>query len=304
MRQTAGAERGEGSLRQGTIAANGLEFAYLEAGTGPLALCLHGFPDSPWTYRHLLPALAGAGYHAVAPFLRGYAPTGIPADGGYRAADLVADALALHEALGGGGDAVLIGHDWGAATAYGAAPAAPERWRRVVVLDIPPASIYARIAFRYEQIKRTFYFWFFQMAVAEEAVAADDLRFIEGLWADWSPGHDAAEDVVYAKACIRDPAHLRAALGYYRAFFDPAYFGSPAAAADAEAVWGRPVPQPALYLHGRNDGCMALDEETMRAVPAAIGPLAEAEWVEGAGHFLLVERPAHVNARILSFLER
>ena len=79
-------------ITQGSIRANGLEVAYLEAGEGPLALCLHGFPDSAWTWRYLLPELAGAGYRAVAPFLRGYAPTSIPADGLYQPGAIAADA--------------------------------------------------------------------------------------------------------------------------------------------------------------------------------------------------------------------
>src|SRR3984957_20217788 len=117
-----------------TITANGLAFAYFEAGPadGPLALCLHGFPDSAHTWRFLLPELAAAGFHAVAPFLRGYAPTAIPADGCYQIGALVRDANALHAALGGGDDAVIIGHDWGALTAYGAVAHQPERWRRMV----------------------------------------------------------------------------------------------------------------------------------------------------------------------------
>ena len=73
------------------------------------------------TWRHLMPALAGAGFHAVAPFMRGYAPTAVPADCAYQVGALVADVVALHEVLGGDGDAVLIGHDWGAEAAYGAA---------------------------------------------------------------------------------------------------------------------------------------------------------------------------------------
>ena len=68
-------------ITEGRVTAGDVDFAYLEAGSGPLALCLHGFPDSAWTWRHLLPELADAGFHAVAPFLRGYAPTAIPADG-------------------------------------------------------------------------------------------------------------------------------------------------------------------------------------------------------------------------------
>src|SRR6266571_8223983 len=83
-----------------TVVANDLEFGILEAGSGPLALCLHGFPDCAHTWRHLLPALAGAGFHAVAPFMRGYAPTGVPADGAYQIGALAADAAALHEVLG------------------------------------------------------------------------------------------------------------------------------------------------------------------------------------------------------------
>ena len=82
------------SVHEGRVNANGVEFAYLDAGAGPLALCLHGFPDSAWTWRHLLPELAGAGFHAVAPFMRGYAPTAVPADGRYQTGALVADAIA------------------------------------------------------------------------------------------------------------------------------------------------------------------------------------------------------------------
>src|SRR5690242_4333046 len=95
--------------RARTVRANDLEFGILEAGpaSGPLALCLHGFPDCAHTWRHLLPALADAGFHAIAPFMRGYAPTSIPADGEYGIGALAADAIALHEALGGGEDAVL-----------------------------------------------------------------------------------------------------------------------------------------------------------------------------------------------------
>src|SRR5215471_8093291 len=101
-------------VRARTVRANDLEFGILEVGSGPLALCLHGFPDCAHTWLHLLPALADAGFHAVAPFMRGYSPTGIPADGAYQIGALAADATALHEKLGGDADAVLIGHDWGA----------------------------------------------------------------------------------------------------------------------------------------------------------------------------------------------
>src|SRR5216110_1139498 len=125
-----------------TVKANGVAFEYLEDGPpdGPLAVCLHGFPDSAHTWRSLLPELASAGFHAVAPFLRGYAPTAVPADGRYQTGALVADACALHEALAGDERAVLIGHDWGAPAVYGAAAFAPERWSKVVGMAVPPAG--------------------------------------------------------------------------------------------------------------------------------------------------------------------
>ena len=86
----------EFGLRLTTVRANDLEFGLLETGSGPLALCLHGFPDTAHTWRHLLPLLAGAGFHAAAPFMRGYAPTAIPVDSAYQLGALVADAVALH----------------------------------------------------------------------------------------------------------------------------------------------------------------------------------------------------------------
>jgi pimeloyl-ACP methyl ester carboxylesterase len=169
-------------LRATTARANDLEFGLLEAGSGPLALCLHGFPDTAHTWEHLLPALAGAGFHAVAPFMRGYAPTAIPADGAYQVGALVADAVALHETLGGDGDAVLIGHDWGAETAYGAAAFAPDRWRRLVTLAVPPAALDPVLFSDYEQLKRLFYTFMFRdpNGFADAVVARDGMAFLTG----------------------------------------------------------------------------------------------------------------------------
>lgn len=130
------------AFKTGTVQANGIRFHFLEAGAGPLALCLHGFPDSPWTYRYLLPELAKAGYRTVAPFMRGYAPTEVPADARYQTSALAADVVALHRALGGDGKSVLIAHDWGSVAAFGAAAQAPERWRRCVIMNVPPFAVF------------------------------------------------------------------------------------------------------------------------------------------------------------------
>src|SRR5262245_14862892 len=106
-------------LRTGSVQANSIAFHYLELGTGPLVLCLHGFPDNAYTYRYLLPVLAAAGFRAVAPFMRGYAPTRAAPDGRYQSVLLAQDAVALITALGAE-RAFLVGHDWGAQATYGA----------------------------------------------------------------------------------------------------------------------------------------------------------------------------------------
>jgi pimeloyl-ACP methyl ester carboxylesterase len=287
------------TITEGQVAANDVQFAYLEAGAGPLALCLHGFPDSAWTYRHLLPALAEAGYHAVAPFMRGYAPTAVPADGRYQSAALALDACALHEVLGGGDDAVIIGHDWGALATYSAANHEPERWRRVVTMAVPPAGAVADGFLQYRQLKKSWYMFFFQHGLADMVVGMDDLAFIDGLWADWSPGYDGTEDLVHVKDALRDPANLAAALGYYRATLSGV--GVDPALDAVQTAGSEPTRQPTLYLHGRTDGCMGVEiAEKASAFLTSEG--SRLEIVDGAGHFLHVETPAEVNRLILDFV--
>ena len=287
-------------LRARTVTANDLQFGVLEAGHGPLALCLHGFPDSAHTWRYLLPALADAGFHAVAPFMRGYAPTGIPADGCFRLGALVADAIGLHDALGGDDRAVLIGSDWGAETAYGAAAFAPDRWRRVVTLAVPPLALDTRIFADYDQLKRFFYLFFLKTPVAESVLAAQDMAFLDRLWQDWSPGYDAREDSATSRSAFaaRATSQPRSATTGRRSRGSAQ---APRAARTRRRKRRWPAPaQPTLYLHGNLDGCIALglveDAERHLAAGSRMGI------VEGAGHFLHVEKPAAVNDQILAWV--
>jgi pimeloyl-ACP methyl ester carboxylesterase len=285
-----------------TVGARELEFAYLEDGPadGPLALCLHGFPDTAHTWRHLLPTLADAGYHAVAPFLRGYAPTAVPTDGRYDTGTLALDACALHEALGGDGRAVIVGHDWGALLTYLAAAHEPDRWSKVVALAVPPPASMGLGFFDYDQLRRSWYVFVFQTPLAEFAVGQNDLAFIDRLWADWSPGYDGTWDAARVKQALGTEERLSAAIGYYRAMLGPPS-DDPRAAA-AAAAGEAPPPQPALYLHGAADGCMGVD--IIGPVTDHLGPGSELVVVESAGHFLHLERPDAVNAHIVAFLAR
>lgn len=296
-------EISEGTITQGSVETNGLTFAYLAAGAedAPLALCLHGFPDSAWTWRHLLPSLAAEGYRAVAPWLRGYAPTTVPDDGHYQSAVLGLDACALHAALGGGEDAVLIGHDWGALAAYSAVhePATP--WRRLVTMAVPPPATVANAFFSYDQLQKSWYMFFFQHPLADMAVPMDDLVFIDRLWADWSPGYDASADLPHVKDALRDPANLAAAIGYYRATLSGVGLSDrPEVVALQNASNGAP-PLPTLYLHGRTDGCMGADL-AVGAQSVLTHEGSRVEIVDDAGHFLHVEQPEAVNRLVLDFL--
>ncbi len=285
-------------ITTGRAVANGIDFTWLECGSGPLALCLHGFPDSAHSWRHLLPALAGAGFRAVAPFTRGYFPTSLAPDGMYQTGALSADANALHEVLGGDADAVIIGHDWGAPSAYGAAAAEPDRWCRVVGMSVPPGpAVGAAFVSNLDQVARSWYMFFFQHPLADIVVPANDHAFIDRLWRDWSPGLAGGDDAARAKACFADPAHMAAALGYYRATLgagprDPRY--------DAiQASGSGELVQPTLYLHGSDDGCMGVEvAESVRT----LSPWAEVRIIEGAGHFLQLERPDEVAEAVLGWV--
>ena len=289
----------QGTFEDGRVTANGIDFAYLAAGPadGPLALCLHGFPDCAWSYRHLLPDLAAAGFRAIAPFMRGYAPTSVPGDGRYQTGALAADACALHEAFGADERAVIIGHDWGASATYGAASHEPGRWRRVVAAAVPPPGSMGGFL-TYRQLRRSWYMFFFQSPLAELAVPLDDFAYIDGLWADWSPGYDATGDLPRIKDAMRDPTNLTAVIGYYRAIFDQS--GHDPALAAEQAATGTVPPQPTLYLHGADDGCLGADLVDDAGTLLSAG--SEAVMIDGAGHFLHLEKPVEVNRLIVDWV--
>ncbi len=265
----------------------------------PLVVCAHGFPDTAHTWRHLTPALESAGYRVVAPFLRGYAPSDVPADGCVQTGASSLDMIAVHEEFGGDERAVLVGHDWGASIVYGAAVHTPERWAKVVGLAVPPGgAMGAALLTNADQLKKSWYMFFFQHPLADAVVPAGDLAFIDMIWRDWSPGYDAADDLSGVKDALRDPAHLAAALGYYRATLSGV--GVRVDLADVQAATGTPPSQPLLYLHGADDGCIGA--EVAESARAMTGSDTTIEIIDGLGHFLHLEDPTTVNTRILEFL--
>ncbi|MGO9451679.1 MAG: alpha/beta fold hydrolase [Candidatus Binataceae bacterium] len=288
-------------LEERVVHASNLDFRILEMGEGPLVLCMHGFPDTAHSFRHQLPVLAAAGYHAVAPYMRGYAPTGLPPDGRYDGGALTEDVLNLIDALGYK-DAILFGHDWGAFAVYPAAAAAPDRVRKLITAAVPYGpSFLTALATNYTQQKRSWYMYFFQAALAESAVSRDNFKFLEQIWTDWSPGWRwTAADLEPVKQCFRTPAALSAALGYYRTTIG-AMMKVPAELIPAAAAPPPPVNVPSMIIYGRDDGCIGAD--LLEGMETFFPKGLRKEIVDGAGHFVHQEKPDLVNRLILDFLK-
>lgn len=282
------------------VTANGIDFAYLEKGEGPLVLCLHGFPDHAPTFVPLLDALAEAGFRGVAPWMRGYSPSGPPADGRYHTQYLGLDALALTDELAGDGEAYIIGSDWGASAVHTAVPHKPRRFSKCVTMAVPPqAAIGGSFLTNPVQWKRSWYIWFFGTPLADIAFPGADFAIIDQLWADWSPNFDPGPEFMKDLKAIFAVDNGQAAMGYYR----DAFHGRSTPDGEAAQMAGGAMPIPMLYFHGRNDGCLGFDLIDEAALKSSLGDGGDYVIVEDAGHFMHLEKPDEVNAKIIDFLK-
>jgi len=143
--------------------------------------------------------------------------------------------------------------------------------------------------------------YFFQLLIAEQVVSQDDFAFVARLWRDWSPGFEPSLDLLAeVRASLSAPGSLEAALGYYRALFDPAR-QDPSLAEIQERIGAAPIEVPTLYLHGTRDGCIGA--EVLEGMEAFFPAGLQTEIVPGAGHFLHLDAPEEVQRRVVDFLK-
>jgi pimeloyl-ACP methyl ester carboxylesterase len=204
------------------VRANGIRFAYLEQGQGPLVLLIHGFPDTAHTWDHVMPQIAAKGYRVVAPFTRGYHPTEVPSTDP-DARTLCDDIVGLIDALGGGEPAIVVAHDWGASAAYTTAALAPEKLKKLITVALPhPFAVRPSLS----MLWKVRHFLAFKLPFAPKLFATNDFAALPALFARWSPKWNPSPSEFDAiRTCFSQPQSMNAAFGYYRklAFRPPDY---------------------------------------------------------------------------------
>ena len=320
-------------LSHRTVEANGIRIHLAEQGTGPLVLLCHGFPELWYSWRKQLPALAEAGFRAVAPDMRGYGGTGAPAEiDQYTLFHIVGDMVGLLDALGEE-RAVIAGHDWGAPVAWHAALMRPDRFRAVIGLSVPyrsrgpvrPTTVMPQAA------DAVFYQLYFQTpGVAEAEFELDTRRFIRGtlysmsgdmprrepdammvprqggLLARWATDFATPEilpawlsemDIDFYSAEFTRTG-FRGGLNWYRNIDRNWELLAPFA--------GATVAVPALYIAGDRDPVIGFPgmDRLIANLKDVVPRLHATLILPGCGHRTQQERAAEVNAAMLDFLRR
>jgi pimeloyl-ACP methyl ester carboxylesterase len=307
-----------------TIKTNGINLHIAEAGDGPVVLLLHGWPESWYSWRHQLPALAAAGYHAIAPDVRGYGQSDKPeAIEAYSMKIMLADYLGILDAVGAN-TAVVVGHDWGAPMAWDSAALHPDRYRAVVGMSVPylPRSPMAPIPLLKAAFgDNWFYILYFQEpGVAEAEFEADIPKTMRMILAG-IPGFDSAAQALAAKKkgdAFLTGAHVPDKLPDWLTEADVAFFadefkrsgfrGGLNRYRNMDRDWEElpelataKIEQPALFITGEIDPVRAFAPTD--GMKLMVPGLRDMLIIPGAGHWVQQEKAAEVNAALIAFLK-
>lgn len=309
------------------VETNGISLRVAEMGSGPLVLLCHGWPESWYSWRHQLQAVAAAGFRAVAPDMRGYGGSEAPSPiESYTQLHLVGDMVGLVGALGES-QAVIVGHDWGAPVAWNSALLRPDMFRAVVGMSVPwtpPSHIDVLSSLEKLGIK-TFYMQYFQRpGVAEAEFEKDVANTLRRVY--FSGSGDAPERSTFGVLeegggfldKTVDPATLpawltQADLDYFTGEFRRAgfrgglnWYRNLRRNWELFAPWrGQPIKQPSLFVAGSRDGVLKFPAsmKQIEAFPKTLPGIRGSIIVEGAGHWIQQERPEAVNKALVDFLK-
>jgi pimeloyl-ACP methyl ester carboxylesterase len=307
-------------LKEHDIATNGISLHVTEQGEGPAVLFCHGFPDTAYTWRRQMKAIASAGYRAIAPDMRGYGSSSAPADASlYTPLHTAGDLVGLLDALNIP-SAIIVGHDWGAAHAWNAALMRPNLFKAVFCMSVPyvprgDVSVFERM--RKSGHQNDFYM-FEQMKPEADQIWADAAVTIPGVlyWASgsapaderWSPMDPsrslhrpapgplpswAEPDYVAHNVAAFQRTGFHGGLNYYRAA-EPYFYLS--------GAWkGAKITQPSFFIAGKADGLEALYpplEKIRAGLPGLVGSLA----LDNVGHWVQHEASAEISDQLVKFL--
>ena len=274
-----------------------LRMHYVERGTGPTVVLLHGFPECWWSWRHQIAPLADAGFRVIAPDLRGYGET--DKQGPYDLDTLTRDVCELIESLGAGPTAHVVGHDWGGAVAWHLAANRPERVDRLVVLNCPhPAAMKEVLLTNPRQLLRSWYMFFFQVPGLPEWLltrndAAQVVRQLRGIAIDTT--NFSLEELRPLRDAIQRPGAVAAMIGWYRAAIG---------AAVQQRLRTAPYPTihaESMLIWGLEDVALGFDD----LLPPTRKYVADlrVDPIPRCGHFVHAEQPQQVNRLLLEFLQ-
>lgn len=313
------------NITERRVATNGIELNVAEAGKGPLVLLLHGFPESWYSWRHQFEPIADAGFHAVAPDMRGYGKSDKPeAIDAYNQVEVTNDIIGLIDALGHE-TAIVIGHDWGAPTAWSCALNHTDRVTQVGALSVPftPRSPVPPLDAMKEIFKDQFFYQlYFQEPGVAEAELERDVRISLRKFYHMASG-DVDITTFQPKPAdadllsdVEDPGKLgdwcsEADLDFYTAEFERSGFRGPLNYyRNHNLTWqlteGAPttIEQPAMFAAGDRDGVIMMAAEALKAMSVTVPNMVINELIPGAGHWTQQEAPARVNELIVQFLEQ
>ena len=311
-----------------SLAANGIRLHIAECGSGPTVLLIHGFPESWYSWRYQLPALAAAGYHAVAMDVRGYGRSSKPTRvDDYRMVNKVGDVVALVAALGGG-PVTVVGHDWGAPIAWNSALLRPDLFRGVAGLSVPYAPPSAGATPPTQSMRamagseHEFYIEYFQQPGRAEAEIEQDVRsWLLGFY--WGASGDVVDGpnlaLVPNGTQMRDhfvfPQSMPHWLSsedldtYTREFEYSGFFGPLCRYRNVDRDWqdlaafaDQPIRLPALFIGGSKDGPTLWGAPAIERFPQTLPLLHASEIIDGAGHWIQQEAAPRCNTLLLDFL--